>query len=176
MSTSDDDARTKSDARVEVEMSSSSGYAAVSRAKRPLTTTRRSFVMMATAESNSDCLLSESLIPLKSTISQSQITKRRRGQELLSSDCLSNHDSSPRISSEQRFTNNRCYLRRSPSNSAKMNLFYGAFVLSIFASILSFIPSAEAAKQWSVDELLTLRFPYQTSNDLYLDVCKAGKR
>lgn len=34
---------------------------------------------------------------------------------------------------------------------------------------------AAAGRQWTADELLTLSFPYQSSNDAGLDVCKAGE-
>lgn len=190
LSTSDDlDTRTKSDARVEVEMSSSSGCAAVSGEKMPLTTTSgSSFATMATdaeknAISTADCSDAKCW---KFMIPKNQITNRRRGQKhVLSSDCSSaplKHDSSSSngISSKDRSCaawQDRCCRRRSPnSNLANMNLFRGAFVFFVLISTFNYIPVAGATKKWTIEELMTLRFPYQTSNDLYMDVCKAGKR
>ena len=46
-------------------------------------------------------------------------------------------------------------------------------ILSLF--ILLLCPIDGQLKKWSIDELQSLSFPYQTSNDIGLDICKAGE-
>lgn len=35
--------------------------------------------------------------------------------------------------------------------------------------------TAHVQKSWTIEELTSLRFPYESTNDQYLDVCKAGE-
>ncbi len=49
------------------------------------------------------------------------------------------------------------------------------FLAVTLTCVLSLLPSPAQSRNWSIEELMSQRFPYQTSNDLYLDVCKAGE-
>ncbi|KRY12598.1 Tolloid-like protein 1 [Trichinella patagoniensis] len=49
---------------------------------------------------------------------------------------------------------------------------HGISNFPLFVSLL--LAVVGQSRKWTMDELLTLRFPYLSSNDLYLDVCKAG--
>lgn len=54
---------------------------------------------------------------------------------------------------------------------------YLAFPKILLAAVFLFLSvNLAESRKWTIDDLYSLRFPYQTSNDLYLDVCKAGKR
>lgn len=49
------------------------------------------------------------------------------------------------------------------------------FILVFFILFIVFDNVNAESKRWSIEELQTLTFPYMTTNDLYMDACKAGE-
>ena len=52
--------------------------------------------------------------------------------------------------------------------------FYSHLIILLLIDFSQTNVAQSVQREWSIDELQTYTFPYKTTNDLYLDICKAG--